>query len=64
MIDFQSSCIPIYLPFPYRSSVVLAEELMDISLDDGGLPCAQLSNDQDLVQMFLLLASCSLWVIQ
>ena len=34
--------------YPDSSSVVLGEELMDVSLDDAGLPAAQLPNHQHL----------------
>lgn len=38
---------------------MLGEELVDVSLDDGGLAGAKFSDHQDLVQVFLLLhTSC------
>lgn len=38
---------------------MLGEELVDVSLDDGGLAGAEFSNHQDLVQVLLLLhTSC------
>lgn len=38
---------------------MLGEELVDVSLDDGGLAGAEFSDHQDLVQVFLLLhTSC------
>lgn len=38
---------------------MLGEELVDVSLDDGGLPGAEFSDHQDLVQVLLLLhTSC------
>lgn len=38
---------------------MLGEELVDISLDDGGLAGAEFSDHQDLVQVLLLLhTSC------
>lgn len=38
---------------------MLGEELVDVSLDDGGLASAEFSNHQDLVQVLLLLhTSC------
>lgn len=38
---------------------MLGEELVDVSLDDGGLAGAEFSDHQDLVQVLLLLhTSC------
>lgn len=38
---------------------MLGEELVDVSLDDGGLASAEFSDHQDLVQVLLLLhTSC------
>lgn len=44
----------------YSCSVMLREKLMHISFDDTSLPCAKLTDDQNLVQVLFFLAPGSL----
>ena len=43
-----------YIVSGYSCPVVGREELMSISLDDTGLACAQVPNNQNLIQVFFL----------
>ena len=46
-----------------RGAVVGAEVVMDVALDDAGLPHAQVSYDEDLIKMFLVVVVLVLVIV-